>query len=428
MKFDKEKTDSMIKKLVEGGLPAEECAQFLRLLETGDASDEVRFNAVAVILDILLPRQGCNKLRSLGLYWPEEADRGFHGAIKRYVSDSASHHEYPIRLPQTGEIWVGNGPPPKNHSRKTLLDKVLHTKISTLDEPIDDLDLQGLLQWWADFEYEDHLTRMAGLRGNDNYIVFEEPQKDIKNDDPARDLSIASEFPKELQQLHEINPITKPTRLLNGWSPPETKSDMDHNFENATKWTGGEPIEWLKALYRWLRDSSDARDGYRMRPARLNLSPEESGPLSNHFGPKCYVMLVSHEIAEQIRMDPNIGAHKGRFVRAANQSFMDQFICKVENILIAVGDRMPRFKAGSKQFCRALVFGERSLVCGYSLEGKYKKSEAGELSVPTVFDCWNCNDSLGCRTSYGSKAVCVPRPGHEANVDCGRVAIDLQED
>lgn len=398
-----------------------------------DRDEKAKCSTIAAQLQSMPPRHEHNPLHGLGLIGPFDVGPGSHGAILRYEKEGHTPHVVTIGLPKTGEPKVGTGVHPTDESdQRAIKATVEHTMITMPGESFTGLDLSRLREWWDNFECEELLTRMTGFRGNDHYVVFRKTQGDVQATAKASSLSDTGDWPEIWKRMHSVNPITRPTWLLNGWSKPGEQTENDHDFTAVAKWSGDMPFEWLYEFHGWLRGTCRSRNGYRLYPAMLYHSPEKPEDLISNTDTLCFVMLVSNEIAHQIRMDSRFFLHKEVLQNmVSDQSFKNRFLCKVGNLLIAESDRMPKFNAGPNRFSRALVFGARSMVCGYFFEKQYKQI-AGypDMPHPTVFDCWTSREMqgmLGCRASYGSKVLSITDPTTKEITDCGRVAVDLQE-
>lgn len=403
-------------------------------LISGTASTDHKCAAAALALQLLPPNANCNPLHSLRLIRRKSDDHTFHGAIRRYETQRTKKQdeqeqptEYSFCFPAAGgerkggDQTHGVGSKPKTNS-----DKVLHSKTPKKYMPFNELDLSKLQEWRDNFEYEEILTKMAGLRGNDCYKVIGLEQSNIEATDLASTLSDVDHWPDELKKIFDRNSISKPTRLLNGWEPLEQQQNMNHNFAAVADVFRIDPFKWLYSLDSWLENQTVFCDVYRVRPASIEVSQNTNDPNARHKVTCKYVMLVSEEIAEQIKRSTEYRTHQ-QALRLEIDPSRTRYLCRVGNLLIAESDRMPKFEAGSNQFCRALVFGERSMVSGYCLEQKYEWYERINLPNKTVFTCWSCNDHLGCSASYGSKVLQVKDEETGKPVDCGRVAIDMLE-
>lgn len=163
--------------------------------------------------------------------------------------------------------------------------------------------VQSVRNYWSNLEFEVMITAMAGLRGCVNYDVFEVVQSDIEDTGKASTLSKIENLPDVWKKIHASNPISKPTRLLNGWTNPQ-KTPSDFNYNNVfVAWQPRNIFEWLIVFERWLNSLNPTLSGGRgLSPAGLCSFNEYSETCGMFNSQKRYfVMLVSPELVGTIR-------------------------------------------------------------------------------------------------------------------------------
>lgn len=110
-----------------------------------------------------------------------------------------------------------------------------------------------------------------------------------------------------------------------------------------------------------------------------------------------------------------------------DQRFNRQLLCKTGDLLVAECSRMPRYAAGPNQFCRALVFGARSMASGYLYNKEHKSPGHDGPKKPSVFDCRANPKLLGCRASFAARVLSAIDPETGRVFDLGRIAVDIME-
>lgn len=398
----------------EGQTSSEGISDYLPLRHPDIVHKPVPSHAVASALESMHPQQDRNLLRRLGLAHRSGDDPGFLGAILTHDLQGDTDFSVHYRYPRTWEPEEGHGPPCIG-----TLHRERHT-VSIVPKAADSRLLRGTRECLEILEYEDWLLRMAGFRGNcEKFKVFTATQEGISPTDRASALSEFRRLPEAHRIISDNNPYAKPTILFKGWAKPRTDNGMDHDFEGAERWSGDEPITWLSELSDWLRLS-----GYK--PALLKHTWDPSDERSCRYTERYFVMLVSDLIATQIALAPSYHKHRDELNDLiAEQWFKDHYLCKIGNLLVAESDRMPTFRAGKGQFCRALIFGAKSMVSGFFNRRQESPGHGGQTK--TDADCRAGPSARGRAVMYGSAVPRAKVSGSGRVVDCGGMAADLLE-
>lgn len=402
---------------------SEDFSDHLRSLKPGTYLDEFRCHRAAEELQSMEPRQESNPLPGFGLVTRPEDDPRFRGAIWRCETHVDHARLFEFRRQRILISSAGDGQRIfGNPDRIPFSAELLHELFSMEPELIEGLDLRDVRDWWDSLEYEIILWMMAGFRGNgENYMALTETQDGISSTDNASALSKDNALPAIYRKIAAHHPFTKPTMLMNGWTRPGTNLGMDHNYAAVAKWSGDMSIEWLRLFSAWLGSSG-------IRPAILNIKHGDSDEHPRQYKKGCFVMLVSPRIAQQIESAPSYRKHQEELNNMpVDRRFKNQFLCKLGNLLVAESGRMPRFAAGPNQFCRALVFGARSMACGYLYNKEHKSLGRDGPKKPSVFDCRANTRLFGCGASHAARVLSATDPETGRVVDLGRIAVDIME-
>lgn len=217
----------------------------------------------------------------LGLVRDGSLDKDFRSAILRFNLQQADKLTFAFPRQKEGSPYLGSP------GRNGKLDEGMslfteHLYLDTVNMPPEKIlpknikyqnkmqhHFNRMRQWWDNFEFEELLTKMAGFRGSAEYCVFKEKQADIDVADMASSLSMPENLPPLWKGAESGLSLTKPTRLLNGWTEPnDTPQDFD--FSHPHVWGKGDPFEWLYQFNSWLGGQGDVSSGMNsISPARL---------------------------------------------------------------------------------------------------------------------------------------------------------------
>lgn len=427
------------------------------------------------------PHQDYNLFRRAGLIGQGSPDSDSSYAITKFDIGRAGSVRFYIRTPKYGEPTVGDNTPlretgdTRERPSDSVQSVVLHMPGEQIGTEYSNAIVQtpkyrdvmiAIREWWDHMEFEELMTKMAGLRGdNDGYEVFRTTQPAINAADKASKLTSETIKLSPWDRIIEGNPITSPTHLLNSWSAPEdTKDRTDHNYSAVAGWgqgtAGGALFNWIYGLNTWFKERSRARHGFGLEKAMLNLPRELTDFKATEAQPMQWSMMVSTRVALNIMKNDEWQAHQADLIQALGlkQGKTTGYLGKIGNIVLFDNDLCPRFTAGTNRFTRALIFGAQSMVCGYNMHQipvsyrsiqRQSQRRSGVLRTP--YKCYvhplnrHMDSELVCTANFGSKVVSYPKPGTIAqNVDTsqkmyspygpnptlldrGRVCVDIFE-
>lgn len=389
-------------------------------------------------------------LYALGLIRDEIMDWGFLSAVLRVRLLQDGNCSFTFPRQKEGTPFLGEVPPNGSEDsvgslfvEELVPDTVIMPKerfepkiTNYTDKTL--LHFNRMRHWWDNFEFEDLVTKMAGLRGSSEYTVLREKQADIDETDMASSLSRVENLPDYWKKLGERSSLHKPTWLLNGWTRP-LGTPSDYDFCHADEWGRGNPFEWLYEFNLWLAARRRVVSGMSF------LTPATLAPLNNAEGrdlfafkkqPTCFVMLVSTAQAWLLRSHGSYWRHREEmFDLLGHKAEEAGCVCKVGDVLIASTPRIPSFVAGKRRFSRAIMFAARSMVIGYHFEElshtwKSPGKDAQRIVRESPYLCRLGNDrdnAVHCEAKYCSAVLRENLEGETANHDVGRVAVDLLE-